>query len=705
MIDKLEKKCMGCGACKNICPKDAIRLTYEKSLFYEPSVDYDLCIKCGKCTSICPAVSFLSKNNNNPTAFAIASNDEERLKSSSGAFFPILAKHILNQNGFVCGAAWTEDWNVQHIIVSNSKDVGKLRLSKYVQSNTGNCFREIKNKLLNNELVLFSGTPCQNAGLKNYLGKEYDNLITMDLLCHGSPSPKIWDEYLRSNFNIENIKEIRFRTKDNGWVSNYKCPFDEKYSYIDDGQKKPIGLYYVSFLRHIISTDACIDCKYKGLPRVADFTCGDFWAYKKYNENLNDNKGLSVVLINNRKAESIFENIKNQFIVCEQIDMTGKWEDIEISNKSRFRNERYMFYKNFDKFSLNKSLELASRTHFDIGLVSFFNGMNYGSSLVAFATNKILENLGYSVLMINKPYNAIYPYDETNKSYEFAKTHFYLSNFYERNESCDYINNLVDTFIVGSDTQWWWNDVSSIKYHPWLDFVQADKRKISLSTSFANDFTDIPKEEIPKIKKLYERFDSLSVREKSGVTILSEVFGIEKSEALIDPTLVLDSNYYDEIIEESELQVKNYVFAYILDLTEDKENALIDFSKKINKPLRVVPRQYHKGSMKIVTDNNCSIPDFLYLIKNADLVITDSFHGACFSVIFEKNFATMINNKRENTRFEIFKQMGLSKCLLDSPEELQRFNFDEQVDFSETRIFIEKERCKFYDYLKKSLHS
>lgn len=437
MIDKLEKKCMGCGACKNICPKDAIRMSYKKSLFYEPSVDYDLCIKCGNCTSICPAVSFLSKNNNNPTAFAIASNDEERLKSSSGAFFPILAKHILNQNGFVCGAAWTEDWNVQHIIVSNSKDVEKLRLSKYVQSNTGNCFREIKNKLLNNELVLFSGTPCQNAGLKNYLGKEYDNLITIDLLCHGSPSPKIWDEYLRTNFNIENIKEIRFRTKDNGWVSSYKCPFDEKYSYIDDGQKKPIGLYYVSFLRHIISTDACISCKYKGLPRVADFTCGDFWAYKKYNENLNDNKGLSIVLINNRKAEFIFENIKNQFIVCEQIDMTDKWEDIEISNKSRFRNERYMFYKNFDKFSLNKSLELASRTHFDIGLVSFFNGMNYGSSLVAFATNKILENLGYSVLMINKPYNAIYPYDETNKSYEFAKTHFYLSNFYERNESCD----------------------------------------------------------------------------------------------------------------------------------------------------------------------------------------------------------------------------------------------------------------------------
>ena len=109
--------------------------------------------------------------------------------------------------------------------------------------------------------------------------------------------------------------------------------------------------------------------------------------------------------------------------------------------------------------------------------------------------------------------------------------------------------------------------------------------------------------------------------------------------------------------------------------------------------------------MKIVTDNNCSIPDFLYLIKHADLVITDSFHGACFSVIFEKNFATMINNKRGNTRFEIFKQMGLSKCLLDSPEELQRFNFDEYVDFSEARIFIEKERCEFYDYLKKSLHS
>ena len=223
MIDKSNVKCMGCSACVNICPRSAITFTFENSFFYNPLVDYDKCVSCKKCIEVCPSINFDTRNFSNPISYAVYGKDVERKSSTSGAAFPIMAKYILSKGGYVCGVSWDKNWNTHHIIIDNENDLYKLRFSKYVQSNPENVFSEIKKLLEQGETVLFSGTPCQNAGLLNYLNKSYENLYTVDLLCHGVPSPKIWQDYLDTNCNKKLIKDICFRNKENGWVTCENC--------------------------------------------------------------------------------------------------------------------------------------------------------------------------------------------------------------------------------------------------------------------------------------------------------------------------------------------------------------------------------------------------------------------------------------------------------------------------------------------------
>ena len=217
MIDKIAKNCTGCSACMNVCPKKSIDISYRNSFFYEPTVDYNKCVSCKKCLSVCPALDYKTEKNKNPVFYAAYASDEMRKGSASGAVFPIIAEYILDNGGYVCGAAWTDEWDVHHIIVDNKRDLQKLRVSKYVQSNVGYVFSDIRKLLKEGKTVLFSGTPCQNAGLKKYLGKEYSSLYTIDLICHGTPSPRIWHDYIEENFSIKSVKEIVFRSKDDGW--------------------------------------------------------------------------------------------------------------------------------------------------------------------------------------------------------------------------------------------------------------------------------------------------------------------------------------------------------------------------------------------------------------------------------------------------------------------------------------------------------
>lgn len=551
-------------------------------------------------------------------------------------------------------------------------------------------------------MVLFSGTPCQNAGLIRFLEKEYDNLITVDILCHGAPSPKVWQDYLTQNFDKEKITNINFRKKDAGWLRCGDSWYNNSSSSIDfsDGKQIPIGIFYEAFIKHLLSNDACLECKYRSIPRPADFTLGDFW--NLYSTEINDMKGLSAVLVNNKKANDIFNKIISDLKFYKKIDLKGHYERLEICNSSRASVERKIFFEKYkQKKDLNKILNETTGKHYDIGLVTFFNVMNYGSALVAYAAEKFIENLGYSVLMIDKDFNGFDKPNINNRSLEFARKNYNISKFYEQPSDSRELNDLCDTFIVASDTMWW--DSEYGQDFAWLDFVRSDRRKISFCTSFAHKEPSMDNNQRAKRKILYKRFHSLSVREQSGVDILKNIFDVEGTH-LYDPTLIADKQIFDNLADKSERNEKGFVFAYMLDLTPEKEQVAKYIADKLNLKLKLISNMRYKGNSPLIDEKTISIEDFVYFCKNADFILSDSFHGTCFSVIFEKPFISLINAWRGLERYQIFIDNGLGNHLFDNINKVYDINLtDLKPDFCAIKEKMAIEKIKAIDWLKDAI--
>lgn len=281
----------------------------------------------------------------NTTSYAVYINDTElRLESSSGGVFSELAKLILNQNGFVYGAAYDEKCMVKHICIDKPEDLQKLRGAKYVQSSLGNCYQDIKKKLESSREVLFSGTPCQVVGLKNFLGKDYDHLICIDFVCHGVPLPAVWEKYIQYRMRIDQEEKfptyINMRNKETGW-SRYAYSVEFRYadgkSYIS---KNTDDLFMKLFVNNYILCKACGNCKFKGYERISDITLGDFWGIWDIAPEMDDNKGTSLVLIHSERGmqllDSISEKIRIKPVTLEQASrMNQSLIKISLHHKDR----------------------------------------------------------------------------------------------------------------------------------------------------------------------------------------------------------------------------------------------------------------------------------------------------------------------------------------------------------------------------------
>lgn len=701
MINTKNKNCMGCGACLNVCPVNAIKMTFDEKGFYLPQVDEEKCIKCGKCLKVCAALDYES-NNKEPQVYAVAAHDEERIHSTSGGAFAVFAKYVLKNNGYVCGVAWADNWEAKHVIIDKVEDLSKLRFSKYVQATTGDSYKKIKDLLENGKTVLFSGTPCQNAGLSKFLNKNYSNLITVDILCHGAPSPKVWQDYLKENYDINQISKIQFRTKDVDW--NLGCiagAYDTKGGFIqENNERKQVGIYYEAFLKHILSNDACMECKYKHIPRPADFTLGDFW-YLRNNSKYDSKKGLSVLLLNNKKAESLFKNLSRDFKICKKINLKKKWNKIEISSASRETYARKEFFENYKKGKpLNKILNTAIGKKYDVALLTMCNVMNYGSALVAYSANQIIKELGYSTVFINKELNT-FDTSSNNISSDFAKRTANLTRFFKHDEDCSELNDIADAFVVCSDTMWW--DTELALDWAYLDFVNAKNKKISFCTSFGHPEPVMNNRMKDKRRYLLNRFDALSTREESGVRNLKEIFNVESTH-LFDPTLIAEKKIFDDLASKSSLNKKNYMFAYLLDLTEEKEKVALHIAKSLGLELKLISNMRYHGRSKLVDEKNISIEDFVYYCKNADFILTDSFHGSCFSIIYQKPFISLVNSWRGQARYKIFEDMGLaSQIIYDANKVFDINDFKFNIDYSIAEKRLSDERNKALKWLKNAL--
>lgn len=300
---KDKQQCCGCGACVQKCPKQSISLHEDKEGFFYPHVDTEACIDCGLCEKVCPVLNPYETREPLQVLAAINKDEKIRRESSSGGIFTLLADPIICEGGVVFGARFDEEWQVTLDYTETIEGLAAFRGSKYVQACTGETYKQCEQFLKAGRKVLFTGTPCQIAGLHHYLRKQYDNLTTCDFVCHGVPSPKVWRMYLKEVINGVNktITDIGFRNKDNGWKRfNFTLSTNERGCYISSYHQE--NEYMKAFLRDMILRPSCYSCKAKCGKSLSDITIADYWGIDKTHPEMDDDKGTGLIIVNTQKG-------------------------------------------------------------------------------------------------------------------------------------------------------------------------------------------------------------------------------------------------------------------------------------------------------------------------------------------------------------------------------------------------------------------
>lgn len=351
MINILDKKdCCGCGACAQRCPKQCISLVEDTEGFLYPSVDTTICVDCGLCEKVCPVLN--PKEVMRPIDLHVYQNPDRDVlyNSSSGGAFSAIAQKVIDRHGVVFGAKYNENWCVCHGAAQTQEELEAFQGSKYVQSYIGNAFIEAEQFLKEGRLVLFTGTPCQVAAFKLFLRKEYDNLLTLDFVCHGVPSPMIWRDYLAYlNPEKKNITHINLRDKKRGW---------SRYSYLIEAGDSSLyddyaanSLYLRGFIDHLYIRPSCYDCPAKEGKSHSDITLADCWGIDKVHPELNDNTGLSAVKLNTLKAQDFCKDIfTNDYLLPYNVFVTS---NPSYTNSPEIPKWRSLFWGLYPEQSFN----------------------------------------------------------------------------------------------------------------------------------------------------------------------------------------------------------------------------------------------------------------------------------------------------------------------------------------------------------------
>ncbi len=331
MLDKND--CVSCRSCEQVCPKGCISFSENEQGFFYPSINKE-CINCGICVKHCPILAYRIPENEVSIAKAMILNNSAILqRSSSGGVFAGIAEYVIENDGFVFGASFDNDFNLKQVSAKTMKEIVNIQGSKYVASDTINSYSQVKKHLDSGKLVLYSGLPCQIAGLKSFLGKDYNNLLCIDLVCHGVPSNKLFKKYLNEieNNSKKKIKSYMFRNKEisGGWGLR------NSFVLFEDGStnKRNIAFdyYYSAFLFCESYRESCYNCKFARPERVGDITIGDFWGFKRFykNANVNYRNGVSMCLINTKKGLSYYEGFESKFL-----SLDANFDDISKENEN-----------------------------------------------------------------------------------------------------------------------------------------------------------------------------------------------------------------------------------------------------------------------------------------------------------------------------------------------------------------------------------
>lgn len=347
-----DSRCTGCMACKDICPTKAIEANVSADGFVIPYVKLEKCIHCQKCNSVCQVYTSPKVNEDsfNQEYWAFKSSSNVRDNSSSGGIFFHLASKIINNGGVVCAATMTEDFTVKHILAKTIEDIQRMQGTYYVQSDLGNSFSTVKEVLLEGKKVLFVGTPCQVQGLKLYLGKEYANLCTVDLICHGVPSPKVFKIFITYLKSKGSLLSFKFRDKSLGW-KGYQVSAVINNKYISN--KLWLQSFNNLFSHNIINRLSCASCQFTSYNRCSDITIGDYWGGKKYHPDFIDSKGVSLVLINTKIGKNLFSQISDG----ERLSLDkNETSQNSLTHPSNVSGKRYAFFHRLETTGYESTL-------------------------------------------------------------------------------------------------------------------------------------------------------------------------------------------------------------------------------------------------------------------------------------------------------------------------------------------------------------
>lgn len=378
--------CCGCTACASICPKDAIIMEPDILGFKYPSVDLSKCIDCGLCEKVCAFNENYDKSLNleEPEIYAARHKDIHEIETSrSGATFIAISDYILENGGIVYGVGYKDHFRVAHKRATTKEERNEFKGSKYVQSDLDGIFRQVKEDLKQGNTVLFSGTPCQTAGLNSYIGKKLrENLVLVDIVCHGVPSPYIWRDYLsyiEKKYKNEVVK-VNFRDKSRiGWSGHIE-------SFVFENGKKIVSRIYTDlFQQNIMLRPSCGNCHYTNFTRPSDLTIADYWGWEKISSNFNiDNKGCSLLFINTEKGRILFKFIKDNL----NIILSNKKDCIQpnLTQPSSLNKKSGDFISNYKKYGFIKILKLYS-------ILSFNYKLNYYNTKIIMKIKSILNKI------------------------------------------------------------------------------------------------------------------------------------------------------------------------------------------------------------------------------------------------------------------------------------------------------------------------
>lgn len=682
MLDFNYELCTGCSACMNACPKNAISMVKNSEGFLYPSIDGDKCVNCNLCNKACPNINS-NITNEKRKYYATWNLDElERQNSATGGFCATIAKYIIENGGLFCGAAFING-KLKHAITDDFNFFNKyMRGSKYFQSEIGNIYKEIKDKLVNNKVV-FVGTPCQVSGLKQYLNKEYDNLLLIDLICHGVPSQKVFNKFVESN-NLSRILNddvsVNFRDKKTGWHTSSLVIKNDAHVIYD--KKIHEDLYCKAFLTDICLRNSCYRCNYTSLNRCSDIMVGDYWGCPS---KIDDNKGINLISVN-KKGEKVLKliNKNNKILFLKKFSQKDILQP-QLKHPTKKHYARNNFFKELDLKDFNKLMTDIFDKKKNVGILNFhWENNNYGAILTAYALNLFINKLGYYAYNIDFVPEWGKNSLSTSNFEDFRQKYLPMTNRCSTLKELKELNKYFENFVVGSDQVFNPELVINERNIYYLAFVDDINKRIAYSASFGTKNVNATQSNIIEIGYQLSKFNDIGVRELSGVDICKNTFRTKATQVL-DPVFLLEPNEWIELAN-NDISIDKPIYYIVNEELESEANNNLKDCQSIR--------------------YNLTIQDWLGYIMKAPLVITDSFHALCFSLIFNKPFIYIgkDNGRQERVR-SLFNLFNIPKELFILDKSISEIDFKniKPYNYTNWNNILQTNKENSIEFLKNAL--